>query len=874
MESSNIKKQSTVSIKNVFLYGENILIVDSENTLWIMGDNMDRVTGFGNKDKSIYTPFRTGIILENDEEVKKFYVYSHLMAIFTSKGRLFLSRHLNDDKDNSVREIHGTIITGRGSAPISEATRSAIVRRVFAIRNQRQNDSDTENSSDDEMNGENSMDDSDNENNNLNNRIEMDVFNNSAFMEDYDVQKKRVIKEPGFDQFQYYVDDVTFSSDMFFFKKQGKLFLFSYGLETNDIVRFKNFGMCVRIHTSGHYTYFELVPPFDYEKLVLKDNFVYFYANKFHHILTGDPGIIWFYFKTDFNLDENNIHFNPSEYTVYVKNNEKVYKYCHRIQDIKEFVSGNAKVQFVPTNDKTEDVLLCIKNNGLYTDDGGLVRKADSHRLLNNIIDVDYIGVACVLLVNSDTNQRYEINSRDLYFNINGLVYYGFLMEGLIYYDSNNTLYYCTDKNLPEDEYNTTEIDKITIEGETLYIYMFNNIPYPVTNIIFTEEVIIIQSNDKYYYHTIYSSETNFRVHKFTPITIDTVVDVGYSVQVNKNYIMLPKKSFENSVSLNINVDGKKFEKFFNIIEMLNVNTNFEIEFKKNNEIISYGDGAKRELMETALIEFENKYLLKYNNRTEFNLKEMKKMSDDELTTIGTLLHTVICHSNNHLPIRLPLSLLVAFKEKPIKMAEYEYFAKLEDPDMFETIYKYHDKPDEFIELGSNYESYEDCVRSLCCYSKKHENDKDLQRICKLIALGFTNYNDIKNLDVMNYSTLDYYLSGDYMIDRHLLIKNLRVDHKSQEKAINYKEEIIKLIKSLPENKLAILLKNWSGTSVIKKSTRYEIFITPEDSENGVYFATCNVKITINENFIMDNKTYDILLDMLTTPITTMVDNL
>jgi hypothetical protein len=141
--------------------------------------------------------------------------------------------------------------------------------------------------------------------------------------------------------------------------------------------------------------------------------------------------------------------------------------------------------------------------------------------------------------------------------------------------------------------------------------------------------------------------------------------------------------------------------------------------------------------------------------------------------------------------------------------------------------------------------------------------------------------NNIKNLEIFNYPTFDFYMSGDYFIDRKLLIKNLKIklSHLSGQKVelIKENEDITKekftrLFNSLSEEKLKILIKNWSGTSIINKSYDYIIIIDKHPNIN-VYFRACTVTIEINNNLLENNNDSDtILIDILTTPCNNMID--
>ena len=93
-------------IKSIHSCASNILAVASDNKLWIMGENKYRKTGLGINNKPIYSPIFTGIELAQNETVTKFYCHKYLLAIYTSKGNLWVSRHLFPNKYHTSTDTH------------------------------------------------------------------------------------------------------------------------------------------------------------------------------------------------------------------------------------------------------------------------------------------------------------------------------------------------------------------------------------------------------------------------------------------------------------------------------------------------------------------------------------------------------------------------------------------------------------------------------------------------------------------------------------------------------------------------------------------------------------------------------------------------
>nr|URM62178.1 KilA-N domain-containing protein [Mimivirus sp.] len=202
-----------------------------------------------------------------------------------------------------------------------------------------------------------------------------------------------------------------------------------------------------------------------------------------------------------------------------------------------------------------------------------------------------------------------------------------------------------------------------------------------------------------------------------------------------------------------------------------------------NNGNIGNGNGCKIHFMQDALDIFKQKYLIDHGMRTSFNISEMEIFTDNELKSIGSMLHMIIYHSNSHLSIRLPITLITAIAKRSPNILELEYLAKEEYGDTFKNICNY--KYDVKTIKSFGYDSYYQCLKNLCkYYENDDETNSKVRNISRQIADGFMDYQNISNLREMNIPTIDYYLSGNYCIDRKKLIKNLKVGmyNKNQNK--------------------------------------------------------------------------------------------
>jgi hypothetical protein len=222
----------------------------------------------------------------------------------------------------------------------------------------------------------------------------------------------------------------------------------------------------------------------------------------------------------------------------------------------------------------------------------------------------------------------------------------------------------------------------------------------------------------------------------------------------------------------------------------------------------------------------------------------------------------------------MPITFLAALLNKKPCVSELEYFIKLDDPETFDNIHKIKDDPEMIKSLG--YKNYKNCLQQLCKFYYDPETKVETKRINNFLAKGFLEYGPIKNSSQMNFPTINCYLSGDYTLDRKNLLKNLIIYSDDNLKMKDYYITVTEIINTLPEDKLLILLKNWSGTTVIKKSYEYKIGIKSDTymQESNIHFGTCDTNLSIHKNMIDDPEMRNILIDILTTPMNSMVDKI
>uniref|UniRef100_A0A6C0C6H6 HECT domain-containing protein n=1 Tax=viral metagenome TaxID=1070528 RepID=A0A6C0C6H6_9ZZZZ len=855
-----------IKIQEIYSSFTNILIVDSINRLWIMGSNKNRKTGYGNK--HLYLPLMTHIVLEEDEKIVNFHCGQYITFIYTSAQKLWISNFIEDEKgDEDI--IDDQIIDESDDEEESDETENYdITESVFSLMAQRYT-----------RVGQNNMivqlENSSQQNStpiyvfgiNSDREATVSVDNHEYFMM---AQKENQKTNEGFSLLAEDVEKVIMTGDTTLFLWKGKICLFDKSLKVKNGIVNKKCGLSMILNKQFERPFYELIFPIDLERIQFNKKFIHCFAAGYHHVLfagntySDTANILWLYFKSTFTIESQNIYVCVHDSTIYVKKNKNVFKYDHKTHTLVKILADKNKIFMLNSNDGENTEICTLDNNCLWgMVYGKYIRICPHNKLLYDFVDIDIHFQNELVLINSSTEpMRYCVHDKSIYFNICGLQYYKLRDYGVVFYDA-GTIYYLSDSELPENRHNTMEIDKIHVGDGTYYLYKFKDAPDMIQDIIFTNDLILLKANEKYYYHKI-DDGTDFVVNNFTEIVIRS--DISFKDTVQKHFVIREKKNFESSVELSVHTDSNKFKKMLNIMELLRVDVDFSINYVDKNQTISFGNGPKREFMETAINHFADKYLHNYGTHSTFNLESIKKFSENDLICIGFMLHAVICHSMNNLPFRLPLILLFAIKKRIIYREELEFFAKLIAQDIYGTIMQYRDDPEKFNEIGTDFDNYDEMLNSLCGIPTDATELAKSHEISKYIANGFTSYSEIKNLESMNYPTLEYYISGDYVIDRKTLINNLKIKDK-------YKKIVTDIIENLSEEKLAILLKNWSGTSIVKKKNEYTVIISKKtNGDPDILFMTCSLGMRISTQLMTSPDMQNILVELLTTPINTMID--
>lgn len=813
----------SVTIKAYHISRETILIADMSDKIWLMGLNTQGNIGFGQAGSPITIPIFSGITLESDETITKFHAHKRLLAFYTSAKRLFISRcqsegHKGPNTDEPSSDAVLTV-TGTPRYIGPESVRSEAEQ--------------------------------------------VEWFNDSLLTSTINSSQQIPGAGTGLDLLAEGVDAVTMIRETIFFEKDGNLHMISYMVESEELIR--TLGLAVTPIKSADHTYFQLHLPFSYDQCLFTDQFVYIHSNNYHHILTEtySAGVIWLYFNCDFDIDPKQIHATYEGSSIYVIRTDTncLYKYNynrHRL-DIYYTIPASASIASPLCGTFT-----CLTDTALFCDDFNelhMTKLRDYDRLMDGMIDWFAYGF-CLILTRSDCQGIAKVQGNTLFISCSSGKYVQ-TNNGFIYVDENR-VYMCIDQELDEDQFSVRLIQSTPLSQSVFHIYQLRNTPDIITDIALSKHTILIKSGDQ-----LWSYLYNFGSLQPCSVSEIRIEDRGACVIAQQ--AVYRESTDEDVMLLNIDTSSGYLDRLRSLAEMLPRLAGFSISFATHGKRLAFGLAPKREFITRAMIEFAEKVLTCHTACTEFNTDAIDTLTDTELFFMGRSLHLSIVHTQNHLPIRLPLALTTTILGRDMTLLELEFFAKKELGEAFTTVSENKSDTHLFQELGV--EDYVSYMRSVC----KYNPDARLQRVCQQIARGFLDYASVINLGAMNAPTLDYYLSGEYKLDRELLISLLSIHGLTDSDDMStIMDHMTSIIHSITESQLASLLKNWTGSSVVDRQDIYIVHVREGDGgsdKDGVLFSSCSSRIFINKSLFDPSVTaIEVLIGILTDPVTYMLD--
>lgn len=899
------------------------LFVDTDGMLYVMGDNNSGRLGV-TADSNITQPVSIGIQLEEDEVVIKFHSCKLLTAIYTSLKRLFIARVVKPSAsmirslegfDEGYDEGYGTYFYDELTVPAEDTdadywpvqepmafttsyarqevhtTEDTVLEPVAPI------DTDTELALDHSYISDHS-EGSDSESSIFSvdmpravptNLPHTDVctylgirdtaahevighdfglgkhyYNNRKAMMAIMNRLGTVFADrPGFAPPLLGIDSITFAYETIYFQRDNLHYVYNWRL-TPGVAMLENFSISISpIQHESIITYYQIHWPFTFDTVSYRDNFVYGCNSSTHHIITSfkygalpSSIIAWMYFQLD-DLVIDSIRISIRAGSVYVHHGQTLYEYLHMVKGLRPIMANRPHIFLLDSYNKRDIYPFCLRPDGALVDyiaPSGVCIYCDSHPWLKHTVNIRGMGSVSTVIVDVDSPQTHAVSGSVLIINAHNRSYFKTTtLKGILVSDGAQLVIYSPTKyGLSLTHFRL--IEKIPTTKTVFYLYVWLDTPRPLDCIYSNKDWFVFESG-----HRFYSSLIDHKVPQ--PITeIILTSSSGCTVQHN----LIERKSTKGSSMTDVFIEtcADRFERLCSLAEMFGRTTRLSIFYTRRAAGVSYGGGIRRVFTQDALSVFASQYLILYGSVCEFNLEAMRDMPVLKLFNMGRALHTAIYLTRTCLSVRLPVSILAALLKRELTIKELEYFVKKESPEIYESVCKYRDDQEGISMCG--YASYESCLKQLIYYdSGTAETNARSLFISKVLADGIVSYAPIPNIESMNALTLDYYLSGEYSIDRIALAKLI----KGSELVMGF---IKGLITTLPEHKLAALLRNWTGSSVTKDAA---LRIT-EESKGSIKFRTCSRALIIDPRLITDSSIIPRadLIDLLTTPITAVND--
>ena len=601
-------------------------------------------------------------------------------------------------------------------------------------------------------------------------------------------------------------------------------------------------------------TYFQIHLPFTRDQIQYHDNWVYMKAGSMHHIFSyGNGRPLWNYFCMD-GITSDQIYVTRNGYcgTFYVHHDRILYRYLYVTRTLKPIVIDNRQICLLQDHDDDFTILCASNKNTLVNYDDpneAYAMLEDDEQLLG---DSGTSYDESIVIISSPKSDLAFVRGKTLCINVREAVRYHIFRDCVLVIDKAHTVYiFLVDKEWDRDHFQP--VSSFTIGKHTHSISQGINLPEPVEDIYILDrrnKIICIRANDRYYV-----CKLDDKPNPLEEITLAPVVITMPTIDLTQ--IDRPKCDGD-PICVKIETYASRCERLALLAEMFGIYYKYEISIDRKGIMVSHGPGVKKVFVQDALSQFASRYLIQHNACTSINLAAVEALTAPQLFAYGRMLHLAIAMAKQQLSIRLPVILLAAILGRELTIPELEYMAAKENPELFESIKVYSHDPSGLIECG--YDTYQECLEHTIHYygTCDHASHGSLREVCRVIAAGI---GPIKNRKLMNLPTLDYYMSGDYSIDRSRLV-GLISYHNLDELVLE--NPITEIIDTLTEEQLAILLKNWGGTTVVQNRSYVVNIVDDED----MFFATCSTTLTLPRSAIDESVvSREALIGLLTTPV-------
>lgn len=555
-------------------------------------------------------------------------------------------------------------------------------------------------------------------------------------------------------------------------------------------------------------------------------------------------------FQSSLKFSANDIYAIPHEESVYVVMPDAIYKFSHyhrcliRIRDRKP----NDKIII---NDKNyaPGIMYYIDNENWYVDLGNWLTIGTIDKYIMKSVAIHSVGDRYFVFHDRGEDiDRNKFRSNSLYLHIKHYQQFTFTAQGIVVQRKTGELQIICVKAIkkPGNFHLTRKIGK---KGYKFYVYEYSEQPQDIQSVTL-DVMLVIQTDRQIWWNvTTLNSTTQFRE-----------LPLGSSdVTINMDCIVYPRHNDIGTKTINIQQSAQdKFSRFLQVLEFYNSNKNKHIVFKYVNidRDISYGHGPTNAFIDDAMCQFADKYYVRETRHEfcpRFDYHRMAMLQDFELYLIGKALYQAINILGSNLPIRLPLLLQAAIQARHPTLLELEYFASNQNPAIYQGIAEKKHDPQQIAALGMG--SY-DKILQLICYYDVH--DERVYHIVNMIKHGFYHKLDITKLSQQNFATFAYWLSGSFVIDIPRFLNEVKYNFMDDNEYYDvdiakiYRLEFCEMVQNFTQSEMRTLLKNWSGYSNIKSDKVYQVDISQKTDKQTIRFVTCETHIYISSIYFME----------------------
>lgn len=658
---------------------------------------------------------------------------------------------------------------------------------------------------------------------------------------------------PGFVEALEGVSAVTFSRESVFFQRGMDHYIYNWKLT----LAFALGDICgIKLRPSQHVgvlTYYQICMYITPSTVEYCSNYVYLHSNDTHYVLAASKGanksiIALRFFKMDA-ITPDCIYVDHDSSSLRVLKQGLLYQYLYISGELE--LASDLGMRALKQDWDQGHMFVCISKRGHLVEYPSTAHCREND-LVANLVSISSSGF---LLVDSPSPERYLPRPDIMCINLRSVLNHKTVTNGILIYDDNHTVYLCTTSTKTAPSF-MCKISDYRAGGTKHTVYALTNLPGPIDEIHTSYSRILFRVGDRVYMCKL----SNGMPGPCTEVKGESPFRVA---EVDSLLIRRPSLSSSSSISIKIETCADKLERLASITEMFGSSIDMSVSYVRESRRVSYGEGIKRVFIQDAIAQFASTYLIKHNACTEFNLTAFECITAHQLHLYGRVLHFAMASTRSSLPLRMPIAFIVALKGSEPTIEELEYFVQKETPEAFERMREYRFRVEGLADCG--YASYRECLQACVFHnSGTPAINNRVRSICQRIRDGFTSHMSIQNHEAMNLPTLDCYLSGDYSIDRDLLSGRIHGDSTLCEFMRQH-------IMTMPENKLAILLKNWTGTAILI-DTRYKL----DYRLKGIHFATCSSTLSIQRELVngkVQGITQETIIDILTTPINFVMDN-